>query len=62
MAIAGSTRHKDVPRISVKELHLSDEPGDRRVKPRQRRLRRQQSAAAHLLEWILINLPKQPGE
>jgi PncC family amidohydrolase len=49
---AGSTR------VVVKHIELADEKGDGSGRPLQRRLRRQRSAAVHLLEWILINLPK----
>jgi nicotinamide-nucleotide amidase len=54
-ARAGSRRHSGV---AIRKLELSAEPGDRNSKPLPRRLRRQRSAAAHLLDWILVNLPK----
>ena len=46
------------PHVAVKKLELSREAGDRNSKPPNRRLRRQRSAAVHLLDWILINVPK----
>jgi nicotinamide-nucleotide amidase len=46
------------PRIFIKKWELSKEPKDNRSRLLQKRLRRQRSAAAHLLEWILVNLPK----
>jgi nicotinamide-nucleotide amidase len=47
------------PRVAIEKLRLSEEPADKIARPLRRRLRRQRSAAAHLLEWILINLPKR---
>jgi hypothetical protein len=38
-------------------LELSHEAGDRIRQPLKKRLRRQRSAAAHVLDWILVNLP-----
>jgi nicotinamide-nucleotide amidase len=47
------------PRVVLKRVELTDEPGDRGDRPLQKRLRRQRAAAVHLLDWILINLPKR---
>ena len=49
------------PSVAVKKVELSLESEDRKCKPSRRRLRRQQSAAVHLLDWILINLRKTSG-
>jgi PncC family amidohydrolase len=45
-------------RVAVKRVELSTEPGDAAAGRLGKRLRRQRSAAAHLLDWILVNLPK----
>jgi PncC family amidohydrolase len=50
------------PRIAIKKLELSRETGDRIRQPLKKRLRRQRSAAAQLLDWILVNLPKSSRE
>jgi nicotinamide-nucleotide amidase len=44
------------PHIVVKKLELTTEPDDRDSEKLQKRLRRQRSAAVHLLEWIRVNL------
>jgi len=44
------------PRVAVKKLDLAREPGDRTSKKLQKRLRRQRSAAVHLLDWVRANL------
>jgi PncC family amidohydrolase len=43
-------------RSAVAKLELAAEAGDELPNPMLRRLRRQRSAAAHLLAWILTNL------
>ena len=40
----------------VKKIELANEPGDKIKSPKLCRLRRQRSAAAHLLRWILEGL------
>jgi nicotinamide-nucleotide amidase len=60
LAVASRTERKQQPRLALKKSELSGEPGDRNAKPLQRRLRRQRSAAAHLLDWILVNLRRRP--
>jgi nicotinamide-nucleotide amidase len=40
----------------IKKIELAVEPGDKITSPKLRRLRRQRSAAAHLLRWILAGL------
>jgi nicotinamide-nucleotide amidase len=62
LAVASRTQREQQPRLAIKKLELSGEPGDQSAKPLQRRFRRQRSAAAHLLEWILVNLPKKTRE
>jgi nicotinamide-nucleotide amidase len=61
MAFANRGKGRESATVTVKKLQLSQEPGDGTAKPLARRLRRQRSAAAHLLNWILINLPKTGG-
>jgi nicotinamide-nucleotide amidase len=61
MAFAERGRGRKTATVTVKKLQLSQEPGDGTAKPLPRRLRRQRSAAAHLLGWILANLPKSVG-
>jgi nicotinamide-nucleotide amidase len=58
VAFASRAQGKGQPRIVIKELELSKELEDPNPRPLQKRLRRQRSAAVHLLEWILVNLPK----
>jgi PncC family amidohydrolase len=55
VAFAQRARRR-APGIATKRLELSREAGDRHRSPLQKRLRRQRSAAAHLLNWILVNL------
>ena len=55
VAFARKTERGRAPHIAVRNYELSKERGDRRPKPLDKRLRRQRSAAAHLLEWILVN-------
>jgi nicotinamide-nucleotide amidase len=57
VAFAARAR-EGAPRVVVKQVELAEERGDRRGRPLEKRLRRQRSAAVHLLEWVLINLPK----
>lgn len=59
MAFAERGTGRKAAKVTVKRLQLSHESGDESAKPLPRRLRRQRSAAAHLLNWILINLPKR---
>jgi nicotinamide mononucleotide (NMN) deamidase PncC len=49
-------RAVDSPRVAVKKLELAREPGDRSSKKLQKRLRRQRSAAVHLLDWVRTHL------
>jgi nicotinamide-nucleotide amidase len=58
VAFASRVQGKQQPRIVIKKLELSKELEDRSPRPLQKRLRRQRSAAVHLLEWILLNLAK----
>jgi nicotinamide-nucleotide amidase len=58
VAFASRLQGKPQPRIVIQKLELSKELEDRSPRPLQKRLRRQRSAAVHLLEWILVNLPK----
>jgi len=58
MAFAWRKEGEKQPSLAIKKLELAREPGDGNTKPLQRRLRRQRSAAAHLLGWICVNLPK----
>jgi nicotinamide-nucleotide amidase len=44
------------PHILVNKVELTKEPDDRNAEKLQKRLRRQRSAAVHLLEWIRVNL------
>jgi len=44
------------PHIVVNKVELTKEPDDRNGGKLQKRLRRQRSAAAHLLAWIRVNL------
>jgi nicotinamide-nucleotide amidase len=62
LAFAGRAQTGPKPRVAIKELRLSEEPADQSSKALRRRLRRQRSAATHLLAWILINLPKRGGK
>lgn len=57
VAFARRTQGKQQSPIAIKKLELSEEPGDRTPKRLQKRLRRQCSAAVHLLDWVLVNLP-----
>lgn len=50
------------PTVAVQKIELSLEADDRKCKPSRRRLRRQESAAVHVLDWILINLRKTSGK
>jgi nicotinamide-nucleotide amidase len=59
LAVARRKEGKRPPNVAIKSVKLSEEPGDRRAKPLAKRLRRQRSAASHLLEWILVNLPDE---
>ncbi|HET6326259.1 MAG TPA: CinA family protein [Planctomycetaceae bacterium] len=58
LAFASRTHVSKQPRIVVKKLELSKDPEDTSRRPLAKRLRRQRSAAVHLLQWILVNLPK----
>ncbi len=57
VAFASRGSHTE-PGVAVKKLELAREAGDRKSVPAKRRLRRQRSAAVHLLNWILSNVPK----
>jgi PncC family amidohydrolase len=46
-------------RLAIQKVELANEPGDGLKNPELRRLRRQRSAAAHLLAWILEGLSEQ---
>jgi nicotinamide-nucleotide amidase len=58
VAFASRNHATKAGRIAVKRVELSTEPGDAEARRSGKRLRRQRSAAAHLLDWILVNLPK----
>jgi PncC family amidohydrolase len=58
LAFASRAHRSQPPHVVIKKLELSKEPEDRVARPLQKRLRRQRSAAAHLLDWIFVNLPK----
>ncbi len=58
LAFAARVQGSRPPRVAIKKLELSKEHEDRVDRPLQKRLRRQRSAAAHLLDWIFVNLPK----
>ncbi len=58
LAFASRPHPGKPPRLVVKKVELSQEPDDTSRRPLTKRLRRQRSAAAHLLQWILVNLPK----
>jgi nicotinamide-nucleotide amidase len=47
------------PQVAVKKLQLDTQPGDQIKDPQQRRLRRQRSATAHLLSWIIRGLRRE---
>jgi nicotinamide-nucleotide amidase len=54
----GRRAQRGAAEIAIKKLELVHEAGDRIRQPQKKRLRRQRSAATHVLEWILVNLPK----
>jgi nicotinamide-nucleotide amidase len=56
VAFARRSKNRRRPHVAVKKLELSREPGDDLRDPRRRRIRRQRSAAAHLLLWIARGL------
>jgi PncC family amidohydrolase len=56
LAFARRGRTPRRSRLAIKKVELAIEPGDNMTNPELRRLRRQKSAAAHLLAWILDGL------
>jgi len=58
LAFARRNRSARLGRVAVKRIELSAEARDGGTGRLGKRLRRQRSAAAHLLDWILLNLPK----
>ncbi|HUE13974.1 MAG TPA: CinA family protein [Planctomycetaceae bacterium] len=56
VAFARRSRSRRQSRSAVAKIELAAEAGDGLQNPQLRRLRRQRSAAAHLLAWILTNL------
>lgn len=58
----GARELRKRPTVAVQKIELSLEAADRKCKSSRRRLRRQESAAVHLLDWILINLRKTSGK
>jgi nicotinamide-nucleotide amidase len=56
LAFAQRRRSRRRSRSAVTKRELAAEPGDGLKNPERRRLRRQRSAAAHLLSWILEQL------
>jgi nicotinamide-nucleotide amidase len=56
LAFARRSRSRPQSRSAVKKIELAAEAGDELTNPERRRFRRQRSAAAHLLSWILENL------
>jgi nicotinamide-nucleotide amidase len=62
LAFASRNHAAKSSRVAVKRIELSKEPDDSVTGRLRKRLRRQRSAAAHLLDWILVNLPKTRGQ
>jgi len=56
LAFARRSRSPRRSRLAIQKVELANEPGDNLKNPELRRLRRQRSAAAHLLSWILKGL------
>jgi nicotinamide-nucleotide amidase len=61
LAFARRSRSRQRSRLAVTKIQLAAEAGDGLKDPMRRRFRRQRSAAAHLLSWILENLT-EPNE
>lgn len=56
LAFARRSEKSRRPKVAVSRVELTKERGDDLKDPQRRRLRRQRSASAHLLSWILKGL------